>query len=155
MIKNFFITTLRTLRHNKIFALINILGLSIGISAALIIYLMVQYDFSFEQFRPGKDRIYRVVTHMTFAGSPFDNSGVPYALVDATRKEVRGVEGSACIITGASKAAVRDENPKPTEYRHLSDIAYADHRYFQLFPAQWLAGNPSDLDQLFHVALTE
>ena len=68
MIRNFFITALRTLRRNKLFALINVLGLSIGISAALIIYLMVQYDFSFEQFRPDRDRTYRVVTSMSFGG---------------------------------------------------------------------------------------
>ncbi len=155
MKKNFFITALRTLRRNKLFALINVLGLSVGISAALIIYLMVQYEFSFEKFRPGKDRTYRIVTHMSFAGSPIDNSGVPYAIVDAVRKEVRGIEASACFITGASKAAVPGAGAKPAEYRHLSDITYADQRYFQLFPAQWVAGNPSSLDQLFHVALTE
>ena len=155
MIRNFFITALRTLRRNKLFALINVLGLSIGISAALIIYLMVQYDFSFEQFRPDRDRTYRVVTSMSFAGSPIYNSGVPYAVVDAARKEIRGISASACIITGSSKASAQGVGPKPTEYRHLSNVTYADRQYFNLFPSQWLAGNPADLDQLFHVALTE
>jgi hypothetical protein len=45
MIKNYIKTALRTLRRNKLFSLINILGLSVGLSAALIIYLIVQYDF--------------------------------------------------------------------------------------------------------------
>ena len=155
MIKSILITALRTLRRNKLFALINVLGLSVGISAALIIYLMVQYDFSFEQFRPAKERTYRVVTSMNFAGSPIFNSGIPYVVVDATRKEVRGIERSAVIITGGSKAAITNHDSKPTEYNHLSDITYADQHYFDLFPAQWMAGNPSSLNQLFHVALTE
>ena len=55
MIKNYLITALRTLRRNKLFA--------------LIIYLNVQYDFSFEQFRKDKDSIYRIVTLTSFSGT--------------------------------------------------------------------------------------
>ena len=49
MIKNFFIVAFREFRRNKVFAFINILGLSIGISATLVIYLIVHHEFSYEQ----------------------------------------------------------------------------------------------------------
>ncbi len=68
MLKNYFIVAFRNFRHNKVFSLINILGLAIGISAALVIYLIVSYDFSFDTFHKDGDRIYRVVTDMKFAG---------------------------------------------------------------------------------------
>ena len=50
MFKNYFKTAFRNLAKNKIFSLINVSGLSIGISSALVIYLIVSYDLSFDKF---------------------------------------------------------------------------------------------------------
>src|SRR5471030_3295980 len=71
MFKNYFKTAWRTLWKNKIFSLINVLGLAIGISASLVIYLIASYDTSFDKFEKDKDRIYRVV--WTDVGSDFNN----------------------------------------------------------------------------------
>ncbi len=68
MVKNYFIVAFRNFRHNKIFSLINILGLAIGISASLVIYLLVNYHFTFDKFEKDNDRIYRVVSNFTFSG---------------------------------------------------------------------------------------
>jgi len=157
MIINYLVTAFRTLRHNKVFSLINVLGLSVGISAALIIYLIVQYDFSFEQFRKDRDRTYRVVTMLSFANSPFPNAGIPYPVMDAVRKEVRGIEASATMFTSSGqKVSIPTRQGTPLNFRHVDDLLYTDNHYFNLFPSyQWLAGSPASLDQLFHVALTE
>ncbi|MDO6431821.1 ABC transporter permease [Flavitalea sp. BT771] len=156
MIINYLITAFRTLRRNKVSSLINVLGLSIGISAALIIYLIVQYDFSFEQFRKDKDNTYRVVTMMSFSNSTFPNSGVPYPIIDAARKEVHGIEASANIFAIGAKAAVPKLGAAPVIVKHVYDLAYADSHYFDVFPDyQWLAGSPSSLDQLYHVVLSQ
>ena len=156
MIKNYFITALRTLRRNKLFALINVLGLSIGICAALIIYLIVQYDFSFEQFRKDKERIYRVVTSMSFSGTPFPNSGVPYPLIEATRKEVRGIEVSAAFFTASAKASVPGQGAASRDFKGQPQLAYIDDRYFKVFPSyQWIAGSPAVLKEPFQVVISE
>ncbi len=63
MLKNYFLVELRTFRRNKTFSFINVIGLSIGISASLVIFLLVQYDFSFDKFEKDGARIYRVVAH--------------------------------------------------------------------------------------------
>ncbi len=65
MLKNYFLVALRAFRRNKVFSFINIVGLSIGISASLVIYLLVQYDFSFDKFEKDGARIYRVIVHGT------------------------------------------------------------------------------------------
>ena len=155
MIKNYLKTAFRTLRRNKLFSVINVLGLSIGLSAALIIYLIAQYDFSFEQNRKDKDRIYRVVTTMSFSGSTYPNSGTPYPLIEAARREVRGIDGSANFFTVSGRSSIPRQGAAPAEFKHLTSLIYADEHYFQLFPAQWLAGGPASLNELFHVALTE
>jgi hypothetical protein len=48
MIWNFVLTAIRNIRRNKLYSLINITGLAIGISAALVIFLIVRYEFSFD-----------------------------------------------------------------------------------------------------------
>src|SRR3984957_20389306 len=67
---------LRNLLKKKVITSINILGLSIGISAALDIYLIVQYDYSFDRYEPDSARIYRIIVH----AENWDNAGVPAPL---------------------------------------------------------------------------
>src|ERR1700761_5529450 len=92
MLKNYFLTALRNFWRNKTFSLINIIGLAIGISASLVIYLLVQYDFTFDKFEKDGDRIYRVVSDFTFSGESFNNSGVPSPMPAAVKNEVTGVD---------------------------------------------------------------
>ena len=92
MLKNYFTITLRNIWKHKIFSLINISGLAIGISAALVIYLVVAYDFGFDRFEPGRERIYRVVSEIKFPGQMIQNQGVPSPLPDALKKDLTGFE---------------------------------------------------------------
>ena len=73
MLKNYFTVALRNFLRHKIFSFINIIGLAIGISASLVIFIIVQYDFSFDKFENGGDRIYRVVSDMKFPDNDFKN----------------------------------------------------------------------------------
>ncbi|HRW62581.1 MAG TPA: ABC transporter permease, partial [Bacteroidales bacterium] len=61
MIKNYFVTALRNLTKNKFFSVINILGLSIGIAACLLISLYVNYELSYDTHTEDINQIYRVV----------------------------------------------------------------------------------------------
>ena len=92
MFKNYLTTALRNFWGNKFFSLINIIGLAIGLSAALIIYLIVAYDFHFDKFEKDGTRIYRVVSDYTFSGQSSHSAGVPHALPAAVRKEVAGLD---------------------------------------------------------------
>ncbi|HEY4061536.1 MAG TPA: FtsX-like permease family protein [Puia sp.] len=158
MIKNYFITALRNLRRNKIFSLINVLGLAIGISAALVIYLIIQYDFSFEKFQKDRDRIYRVVSDMKFSGEPYYNSGVPWPLSQAAPNEISGIEEYAAFWTGSPKVTIpTTASAKPVTFKEQDNIIFTDVHYFNLFPYyKWLAGTPAGvLNDPFQVVLTK
>jgi putative ABC transport system permease protein len=99
MFKNHWKTAWRNLRRNKVFSFINIIGLSIGISASLVIYLLVAYDLGFDRSQPEGQRIYRVICDITFAGSTFKTPGVPSPMPKAVRKELAGVDLVAAIRT--------------------------------------------------------
>ena len=79
MFRNYLLSALRSFGRNKIFTSINIAGLAIGISASLVIFLIVHYEFSYDKFHKDRDQIYRVVTNMHFPDQDFKNSGVPGA----------------------------------------------------------------------------
>ena len=63
MIKNYLKIAYRNLIKSKIFSLINILGLAIGIAACLLILQYVQFELSYDQFHKSADQIYRIVTN--------------------------------------------------------------------------------------------
>lgn len=159
MFKNFFITAFRNIRKNKVFSLINISGLAIGISAALVIYLLVQFEFSYDTFRKDHDRIYRVVSEITFPGAvKFKNSGVPMPMPQAVRNDLTGLETVTHFVTTSEiKVSVPVAGSvSPVEFKKQPNIVYADEYYFQLLQAEWLAGAAqTSLKDPYQVVLTE
>src|SRR5690348_1614556 len=122
MLKNYFLIAVRNFWKNKVFSFINILGLSIGISAALVIYLIVAYDLSFDKFHKDSNRIYRVVSDLKFPDQDFKNSGVPAPLPETFRKEVTGVELSTAFHLFDSDVKVTIG--KDGIYRHEKNIVF-------------------------------
>ena len=156
MFKNYFKTAIRNFSKNKLTTLINVFGLSIGISAALIIYFIIQYDFSFDKHEPGKERIYRIVSE----GENWKNAGVPVPLHEEVQSNVSGIEATSLILQ------YNDDNPKisiPNGNHHAvsvfkkqESIAFVDSNYFSLFPHQWLAGNrATSLNNPYNLVLSE
>src|ERR1700748_706855 len=97
MLKNYFLIAYRKLIRHKIYTFINILGLALGISACLIIYLITSFELSYDTFHPDKDRIYRIVTHLQNPeGRSNDIAGGIGALPIQARSDISGFE----TITG-------------------------------------------------------
>jgi len=158
MLKNYLIVAFRNFRRNKIFSLINVLGLSIGISASLVIFLIVQYDFSFDRFENNGNRIYRVVSEYSFQGNPGNTRGVPAPLADAVKKELSGVDQIVSFrYYNAGKTAVPGPDPaKPAMFRAQNNIIFADGHYFEMLSYKWLAGSPkTSLAERGSVVLSE
>src|SRR5688572_29888215 len=95
MIRNYLIVAWRNFRRHGVFSLINMASLAVGISSALVIYLIVSYEFSFDKFHKEGDQIYRVVTNMHFPDADFKNSGVPGPLPPAMKSSITGIEKSS------------------------------------------------------------
>ena len=70
MLKSYIKIALRVISRNGIFSVINILGLSIGVAAFVIIMLYVDYELSFENFQKDRNQIYRICPDKDFVGTP-------------------------------------------------------------------------------------
>jgi len=141
MIKNYFKTALRSLLKHKVFTLINIIGLAIGISAAMVIYLVVQYDFSFDKKHTNGERIYRVVSAIAYQGEISHNSGVPVPLHKAINS-VTGIEEAAPfrVYSEDLRVTVPAPNTAPAIFKNQEKVIICDESYFKLFNYQWLVG---------------
>ena len=129
MYKNYLLIALRTFWRNKIFSVINVLGLAIGISAALVIYLIVSYDLGFDKFEKGAEKIYRVVSDMKFPDGDFKNAGVPLPLVPAAQKELTGVETFVPVkVANRIKVAIAVAGVQaPEVYKSQTKIIYTNN----------------------------
>jgi len=146
MMKNYLLIALRNFWRNRVFSMINIAGLAIGISASLVIYLVVHHEFSYEKFQKDRDRIYRVVTNMHFPEQDFKNAGSPGPLTDAVRREIPGIEKSTVFwAANEMKVDIPSKNQNKNEFKKQGDIIYADDQYFHFFHYEWLGGSPDNL----------
>lgn len=159
MFKNYILVAVRNFWRNRVFSVINILGLAIGISASLVIYLLVSYDFSFDKFHKDKERIYRVVSDFEFSGQEYHNSGVCSPMAPALKKEVTGMDVVAPFYTwddGLKVSLAYPNANNPVILKKQGAAIFADENYFSLFAYTWLAGSPKTaFAQPYQLVLTE
>ncbi|MBA2562318.1 MAG: ABC transporter permease, partial [Chitinophagaceae bacterium] len=97
MLRNFFKTAFRSLKRNKSYSLINIIGLGVGIAVCLMIFLIIQFETSFDRFHSKKDRIYRVLTELRNPSGTNYNKGVPLPLPATLKQDFPQLEKVAAI----------------------------------------------------------
>ncbi|MCB0304786.1 MAG: ABC transporter permease, partial [Calditrichaeota bacterium] len=83
---------LRNMRKNKLYAIINIAGLALGIACALVIFLIIKFELSFDTYHPDAERIYRMVRTTTEYGNTDYSTGVPHPMPDALRTDFPEIE---------------------------------------------------------------
>ena len=160
MIKNYFKTAWRSITRNKVYTAINVLGLSLGICACLVIYLITSFELSYDNFHPGKERIYRIVARFHNPNGKTDDLGSTISALPITiRNEVSGFENVTAFYNYAFKVTIPDGSKDPRKFEaaeEVSSIIITEPQYFNLFKYRWLAGNAATaLKEPFKVVLAE
>ncbi|SEM61754.1 duplicated orphan permease [bacterium A37T11] len=158
MIKNLFKITLRHLWRRKLFTILNIVGLSIGISACWVIYLMVDYEFSFDKHQPDAGRVFQVVSRMqTEDGRGGGRSAISKGLLPAITGAVSGIELVAPAYYRYSESAKTQgtANKEPLWLEEPAEQIGTRPDYFRLLGYKWLSGEPEHaLDAPDKIVLT-
>ncbi|HTQ66177.1 MAG TPA: ABC transporter permease [Puia sp.] len=141
MLKNYFKTAFRNLLRNKSFTIINVLGLTIGIASCLLIFLVIQFELSFDSFHQKKDRIFRVVTKFNRAGVLDYTSGVSRPVPIAMREEFPQLETAGAISGSNGNQITVLDNQSPQKKYKEPNIFYAEPQVFDILDTRWLAGN--------------
>ncbi len=143
MLKNLLKTAFRNIWKNKVFSLINIVGLSIGLSASFVIGIIIFYDLTFDKFHPNSDRIYRVVSTFTSPDGTYKNRGTAIPLGQTIREGMAGID-RAVTFYSANFLKITQESGNLV-FKNTSDIIYTDASYFAVFKYHWIAGNRNNI----------
>jgi putative ABC transport system permease protein len=159
MLKNYWLIAVRKLWKHKAHAAINILGLTIGLTSCLIIYLLTRFELSADRFHPGGDRIYRVVASNGDSLRSEPMSGLGTALPVSIDAQIRGLETIAPFYTWTSEVTIPGMAQKKFDRPRFNVdplFIITTPGYFATFSYQWLAGTPAaSLREPFTVVLTE
>jgi putative ABC transport system permease protein len=143
MLKYNLILFFRNIQRQKLFSFINILGLSVGMTSALLMYLYVSSEFSHDRFHVNANRIYRV--NQTFIWGEANKNqfsstgpGVSFAL----EAEIPEVEQIVRIFTPGDFLMSYTNAAKEIKSIDQSHIFAADSNFFKVFTFPLLKGNP-------------
>src|SRR5450631_296140 len=147
MYRNYFKTAFRNLMRNKNYASINIAGLAAGIAVCLVIFIIIQFELSVDNFHSKIDRIYRVLTeyHHADAANIFFGPGVPLPMPKAIRNDFPQLEKVATIYSEYNdQVLVLNEYGQPVKkFKEERGVFFMEPSFFEIFDFPWLAGNPS------------
>jgi predicted permease len=140
MLRNYLTIAFRTLQRNKVYTLINVLGLTLSIACGILIFTVVQYHLGFDTFHSHSDRIYRIVTDLHKGADISSMPNVPNPLGKAFREEYTFAEKVARIFTvQRTVIAVKDGNQ--TKKFKEDEVAFAESEFFEIFHYPLLRGD--------------
>jgi putative ABC transport system permease protein len=144
MLKNYLKTAFRNMLSNKSYSVVNITGLVVGISACLIILLVLQYEQSFDNFHTKKDRIYRVVREGKKAEGREYRTGVPYPVTDGLKASYPQIENAASIYGDYDIQIIIPGVAGGTIKKFKEPLLFlAEPQFFKMFDFKMLLGNPA------------
>lgn len=157
MIKNYFKTALRILLRNRSYTAINILGLSVGIAGALVIYFVVTIQTGYDTFHTKKDRIYRMITDSDDNGRLNRNQGTPMPAAPALREYFSQIESTTRTYYAENGliTILNDRGEAPMKIQEESGLAFIEPVFFDLFDFPVVAGSVRELAEPMTVVLSE
>ncbi len=145
----------RSVWRNKSFSFINITGLAIGIAAALLLFIVVKYELSYDTFQKNYGNIYRVVTVDKFEDGVTYNSGVPVPALDALRIKFPQVKFGALHSMYGSQVTVPMVSGNDKKIIESEGIFFADPGFFSIFGFNWISGSAEVLAQPGSIVLSQ
>jgi len=159
MFKNYFKTAFRSLRRNNSYSFINIAGLAVGIAVCMIIFFIIQFQTSFDDFHSDKDRIYRVLTqsHSGEAGNITHMKNVPFAMPEGLKTTFPQLEQVVPVYASHNdELQVLNDNGTPVKnFKEQNGVFYTSPSFFKIFNFPLLTGSYETLKDPNNVLLTK
>lgn len=151
MLKNFFRVAFRNILKHKGFTFINVTGLAVGLTAALLIILWVQDELSYDRFNTDGANIYRVEEDQFYSGERYHVTVTPHPSGPVWKEKIPEIVEQT-RINRLSRILFR----KDEKVFYESSVAGVDSGFFKMFTLPLLLGNPETvLEAPNSVVLTE
>jgi putative ABC transport system permease protein len=159
MLKSYFKTAFRSLIRNKSYTSTNIAGLAVGIAVCMMIFMIIRFHTSYDDFHAKKDRIYRVLTESRHADAATISYGknVPFPMPEGLKMEFPQLEQVAPVYASHNdELQVLDANGAPVKnFKEQSGVFYTTPSFFKIFDFPLLAGSYESLKDPNNVLLTK
>ncbi len=142
MLQSYFTITIRNLLKNRAYTLINIIGLTVGISSVMMIMLYVQDEIGYDRYDPETAHIYRIYWQ---SGNP--QTRTPHPMAQALVSDFPEVESAVTLSPiwgpGLTKQSFSVRNIEKDIRYNEKDILSVDSTFFDVFPINIIKGNRS------------
>ncbi len=159
MFKNYFKIARRNLARNKSYTAINITGLAVGIAVCTVIFIIIQYQTSYDNFHIKKDHIYRVLTeyHHAESANIFYGKDVPFPMPLGLKTAFPQIEQVAPIYASQNDQLLIPANDgSPVKvFKEQRGVFYTEASFFKIFDFPLLAGSYASLNDPDNVLLTK
>ena len=136
MIKNWLKIALRNMRRHKLYSIINLFGLAVGMACFLLIALHIAAELSYDKFHLKAGQIYRVTYEINLLDSTSHTAQTPAPLGPAMIRDYPEVENATRFFILKDTLVTRKEK------RFYENILFGDRNFFDVFTFPLLKGNP-------------
>ena len=147
MLKNYLLVTFRNLLKNRVFTLINILGLGIALSVCIVAFFNHMFNYEFDRTHINFDKIYRVNSFRDMEGREQEYGIVPATLGLDVKKDIPGIEKAARLMRTGSPVKV-GLNIFPTQ------VSYIDPEFLDIFTFPILLGDKKSIENQANVLVS-
>lgn len=149
MLRNYVIIAWRNLRKNKMFSLINILGLGIGMACTMLILLWIYHEKSWNKEQPNYDQVYQVKINRNFNGEISTSEDLMFPFAKAVKQAIPEVKASTVVSFGEPAVLSKDNSTFSRKILRVSES------FFQIFKYPFLEGAPEGLMDPNGIILTK
>ena len=148
MLKNYLLVTFRNLLKNKIFTLINIIGIGIALAVCIVAFFNHMFNYEFDRTHENFDKIYRINSFRDMQGREQEYGLIPATLGLEIEKEIPGIEKSARLIRTGSPVRRGDEILP-------AQISYVDPEFLEIFTFPALLGDQKTINNMGNILISK
>ena len=141
MLKSYLLVALRTIRKNPGYAGVNIFGLTLGISAFLVILLVIRFELSFDKFHLDSDKIYRINNELRLSSGNYKYPTCTSALAPALEAQLPEVIGSTRMSGGGQQLVIEIG----TEVYKENNSFFVDPNFLEFFSFPLMQGQKNEV----------
>jgi putative ABC transport system permease protein len=147
MFRNYLLVTFRNLLKNKVFTIINILGLGIALSVCIVAFFNHMFNYEFDRSHKNFDKIYRVTSFRDMQGREQEYGVVPATLGLEIKKDIPGIEKSARLMRTGSPVKEGDDI-------FPAQISYVDPEFLEIFTFPIVLGDQKSIEKQGNVLIS-
>jgi len=156
MIKNYFKTAFRNLLRHRKHATLNILGLAVALAACIIVFLVIQFEYSHDKHLKGYDNLYQVVTSDVDGDGEHFTNGIPFPATKFLRKDFPQYKFAQLMQDYGVQITLKNaDGSSNKKFWEEEGVFYAEPEMMELFEVKFLAGSAAVLKDVNVVVLSK